>query len=482
LARFISTPRGRTVLVGDAETACAELEQIPPESGERWEFAVLCAAVRCGAAARLQRAREDKVEGEINGLKEALKRRGYGPEEALWALDLLRREVRQPPPPPPRPGQMDWALLLTRPLSGAAAAAGAVLALGREMGWGVVQSQVWRPLWEGGGLAQRLFSVFAGAAGCVLAAFLAGLIVGGVIRQRPARSAWLPYASLGLRLLGAWAGACLGGWVGTLASREWLWPSFQPFGVFVGAALGAAYRGSGGIVEAPIFLVGAVLGAVVGGVGTAQTIRRGLHDPADHPEDRWLRRPRHAPRAAGPLPLGAGARPRPKALGVAFSADGSLAASGHASGAVRLWRVTGAELKALVRFKAGDGPINAVAFSGGDAGVAAAGHDGALRVWRAADGALLWERWSPLYGFAGPLLYEKDKPRPAFTCVACRGRYVLAGDWRGDVHLFALDGGAEVRLWSAHRSGGVSGVAFLPDGRGVSAGGDGTVRVWRMPP
>ena len=49
------------------------------------------------------------------------------------------------------------------------------------------------------------------------------------------------------------------------------------------------------------------------------------------------------------------------------------------------------------------------------------------------------------------------------------------------MRLWDVGNGKEIRAFSGHH-GAVRGVAFLPDGqRAISCGGDGTVRVWRLP-
>jgi len=149
---------------------------------------------------------------------------------------------------------------------------------------------------------------------------------------------------------------------------------------------------------------------------------------------------------------------------VAIHPAGTVLASGHDDGTVRLWDFARGQ---LVRTLDGHGrSILSVAFSLPDGKtVASGGADGTVRLWNAGDGR---ER-ARLAGHGGSVM-----------SVACSpdGRTVASGGDDATVRLWNAEDGRERARLAGH-GGSVRSVAFSPDGTTVASGGvDGTVRLW----
>jgi len=150
---------------------------------------------------------------------------------------------------------------------------------------------------------------------------------------------------------------------------------------------------------------------------------------------------------------------------VAVSPSGELIASAGADGTVKLWRAAdGALLRTLTGH---DGDVNGVAFSPNGSYVASAGSDGTVRVWRTQDGQLL----HTLVGEGGIVLSVAFSPD---------SQLVASGSEDGRVKLWRVSDRQLVRTIPAHDLW-VSSVAFSPSG-GVlaSASADGTVKLWQV--
>lgn len=147
-------------------------------------------------------------------------------------------------------------------------------------------------------------------------------------------------------------------------------------------------------------------------------------------------------------------------LAIAVSPDGLIATTGPGS-EVRLWKADGTAATQCT-FPGGGA---AVAFAPGGKILAAAGYDGAVRVWDTTTGNLL----HTLTGHgdsAHAVAFSPD------------GSLLATAGEDGRVRLWDAATGKSLRDLDGHR-GRVWGVCFSPDGSELaSAGGDQTVRVW----
>jgi cytochrome c len=144
---------------------------------------------------------------------------------------------------------------------------------------------------------------------------------------------------------------------------------------------------------------------------------------------------------------------------IAVSQDGSTILTGGFDESVIRWSTaTGAAL-AVLRGHAGS--VNAVvSLSGGR--LASAGQDGRILLWDADS-----VQFGALEGHGAPV---------SSLAVSPDGRMIASASWDQTVRIWPLAGG-KARLLEGH-SGNVNAVAFAPDGRVISAGYDGTVRIW----
>jgi WD40 repeat protein len=186
-------------------------------------------------------------------------------------------------------------------------------------------------------------------------------------------------------------------------------------------------------------------------------------------------------------------------MSVAFSPDGRIAAG---SDLVRVWAAdTGEQLGELGGY---NGLAMTVAFSPDGGRIAAAGTDGAVRLWSATTGK---PQGAPLLGHTDAvrqLAFSRDGSRlvsagldstvrvwslarilghgdasgVAHVAFDPTGRRVAEANGNGTVVIWNRDNGQLIRVLTGHR-GVVWSVAFSPDGhRLASAGADGTIRIW----
>ncbi len=153
-------------------------------------------------------------------------------------------------------------------------------------------------------------------------------------------------------------------------------------------------------------------------------------------------------------------------LGVAFSPDRELIASGSTDNTIRLWKRDGSLLKIL---KGHQGSVNAVTFSPNSQLIATASVDNTIKLWKR-DGTLLKT-------FEG----EQDFNRVAFSAdgttlaLASQDRTIELWHWDDDRATL------EATLQGDDREvGSFNTVAFSPDDRLIAAGSDdATIKIWQ---
>jgi DNA-binding beta-propeller fold protein YncE len=148
-------------------------------------------------------------------------------------------------------------------------------------------------------------------------------------------------------------------------------------------------------------------------------------------------------------------------LSVAFSPDGRLLAMASSLG-VYLYD---AETLAEVRFMPSDALVLSAAFSPDGQALASGSWDNTIRLWDAANGALL----RTLEGHTYPVLSVAFSPD---------GRALASGSVDNTIRLWDAASGALLRTLEGHTYT-VHSVAFSPDGRLLASGSvDNTIRLW----
>ena len=145
---------------------------------------------------------------------------------------------------------------------------------------------------------------------------------------------------------------------------------------------------------------------------------------------------------------------------LAVSPDGQRALSGSFDSTAILWSLNDDAAEKVLRFH--DGAVNAVAMLGPDH-FATAGEDRRIAIWSVGSD----QPNNILEGHEGPI---------AALAVSPDGAWLASASWDHMARLWPLRSG-EARVLTRHQDN-VNGVAFLPDGRVVSAGYDATLRIW----
>ncbi|WP_051753322.1 hypothetical protein [Streptosporangium amethystogenes] len=149
---------------------------------------------------------------------------------------------------------------------------------------------------------------------------------------------------------------------------------------------------------------------------------------------------------------------------VAFSPDGRTLASGGNDGTVRLWNT--ANHRETAQLPSHQTPVNSVAFTPDGRTLASGDGDGTVRLWNTANHRETAQLPSHQGGVSS-VAFTRD------------GRTLASGSYYRTVRLWDTANHRETAQLPGHQ-GGVSSVAFAPDGRTLASGGgkDGTVRLW----
>jgi WD40 repeat protein len=152
-------------------------------------------------------------------------------------------------------------------------------------------------------------------------------------------------------------------------------------------------------------------------------------------------------------------------MGLAFSPDGRLLASGGADSHVRSWN---AESLAPVRDMAGHtATVTDVAFNADSTRIASGGNDKTVQMWDVASGGRIGD---PMRGHGG-LVLSVD-----FTD---DGSEIVSGGNEHTMRLWDATIGQPISTPLTSNTGPIADVAFTPDGSEIVSGGaDDTVRVW----
>jgi WD40 repeat protein len=153
-------------------------------------------------------------------------------------------------------------------------------------------------------------------------------------------------------------------------------------------------------------------------------------------------------------------------LSIAYSDQTKRAATASRDSSIRLWNLETEKEERKLDGSAGDFPN--VCFSPDGKRLLSGCFDGRMGIWEVATGKQLIS-----------IHPSESQPCAAFSP---DGKRIVSGDWlHPKVHLWDAQTGEELRQYEGHNRG-VRSVVFFSDGkRIVSAGDDGTARIWRAP-
>jgi cytochrome c len=145
---------------------------------------------------------------------------------------------------------------------------------------------------------------------------------------------------------------------------------------------------------------------------------------------------------------------------LAISPDGATAISGSFDATAIVWSLARNAAEQVLRFH--DGAVNAAVMLG-KGRAATGGEDGRIALWR--------------FGSEQPDAVLTGHSAPVVDlAVSPDGSSIASASWDHTARVWPLGGGTP-RVLEGHQQN-VNGVAFLPDGRVVSAGYDAAIRIW----
>jgi RNA polymerase sigma factor (sigma-70 family) len=156
---------------------------------------------------------------------------------------------------------------------------------------------------------------------------------------------------------------------------------------------------------------------------------------------------------------------------LAFSHDGKMLVT-SAEKMIRLWDVeTGKEKTRLMGHE-------------GSAGTPAFSADGKTFTALARTPGQLYQTTAYVWDIAsGKVIHKWDlSANPAFvSCISPDGKTILAGGFAGNLHLYDLTDGKEIRRLIAPFGGAIFSAVFSPDGKTIAAGGENRVlQLWEV--
>lgn len=149
--------------------------------------------------------------------------------------------------------------------------------------------------------------------------------------------------------------------------------------------------------------------------------------------------------------------------GIAFRPDGKDIAAASHDGTVRVWSLASHQVRVVLR--SGQRPVNAVAYDATGKRLAAAGTDRTVRVWDPSSGALI----KTLRGHRRPVLavaFSHDR------------RTLASAGQDGTIRLWNVGEEYNSQATLAEDIGNVFALAYSRAGMLASAGADGTIRLW----
>ena len=149
---------------------------------------------------------------------------------------------------------------------------------------------------------------------------------------------------------------------------------------------------------------------------------------------------------------------------------GNILAVGHEDKSVKVYSVSSSDKPSLLdkEPRRATGPVSALAFSPQGHYLAAGVGNGKILVYSVADWSVVTDRWSAHSARITSIAWSTDE------------EHAVSGSLDTNVFVWSLkDPGRRIRALNAHKDG-VNAVAWETGGRILTAGGDATVKTWRV--